>query len=166
MPLLKLITKALAIISACLGAAMTAIVSFSVLYRYVTGTPVDMQEDIVGLLFVAMVFLALPHCSVTNSQISATLIRDVLSSRWKRLCDILAQICVVVFSLFFGWIAYSYTLTSFEFGSRSMVGNILLYPWMALMPFSCLMLIVVAVVKIAGLLRGADQLDNSSLSSN
>jgi ABC-type dipeptide/oligopeptide/nickel transport system permease subunit len=47
-----------------------------------------------------------------------------------------------------------------------MVGNILLYPWMALMPFSCLMLIVVAVVKIAGLLRGADQLDNSSLSSN
>jgi len=57
---------------------MTIFVSLSAIMRYVIGKPFGFTEELVGLLFAALVCLALPYVTARRNHIEITLIFDLL----------------------------------------------------------------------------------------
>jgi len=141
------LTHALAVLAALAGILMAVFVCIGVAMRYVVGEPLAVQEEVVGLLFCAMVFLALPRCTHDGSHVCATLIRDKLGPRAQAVADFGAMLAIVVFGLALGWISYDFAYLSYKLGSRAIVGNFLLYPWMALIPIMAVLTAVTAILS-------------------
>lgn len=123
--------------------------------RYFLGTPIPVTEEMSGLLFVAVSFCAVPYGFCTKQQIRVLLVWRRLPSRlaaWAAIAGDLAAIGVV------GLIAYElhgFTLLSRQVGARSEVADILLWPWMALMTATLVLLALVIASRSLVNLRDA-----------
>jgi TRAP-type C4-dicarboxylate transport system permease small subunit len=129
------------------GILLSAFVALSAFMRYLVGAPFAFTEEFVGLLFSAMVFLALPYCSYSGQHIRVTLLTDHLPKSWRTYSDIAATIFTILFCILFAWIAFDFTWTSYALGARSDIGRLLLWPWMATMPLACLFMVIVALLR-------------------
>jgi len=141
------LTHVLAVLAALAGMLMAAFVCVGVAMRYVMGEPLAVQEEVVGLLFCSMVFLALPRCTHDGSHVCATLVRDRMGPRGQAIADFCATLAIVVFGLELAWISYDFAYLSYRLGARSTVGNFLLYPWMGLIPLMSVLTAVTAVLR-------------------
>lgn len=135
------------------GIALSAFVALAAIMRYAVGSPFSFTEEIVGLLFATMVFLALPYCTLQGKQIEVTFVVERLPLTWQRVSAIAALVFTVAFCFIYGWFAYEFTEISFMLNARSDMGRILLWPWMALMPLACLLVAIAALVRFR---RGGD----------
>jgi TRAP-type C4-dicarboxylate transport system permease small subunit len=129
------------------GIVLSGFVALASIMRYAVGAPFAFTEEIVGLLFAAMVFLALPYCTLQGKQIEVTFVVERLPLTWRRVSAIAALLFTFAFCLIYGWFAYEFAETSFMFNARSDMGRILLWPWMALMPLGCLLMAIAALVR-------------------
>ncbi len=134
------------------GVSLSAFVALSAFMRYLVGAPFAFTEEVVGLLFSAMVFLALPYCTYGDRHIRVTLVRDSLPSSWRRWTALASTLFTVAFCLIYGCFAFEFAWTSLELNARSDIGRIPLWPWMAAMPFACLVMGIAALLHHA---RGA-----------
>lgn len=129
------------------GIVLSFFVALASVMRYAVGSPFAFTEEIVGLLFAAMVFLALPYCTLQGKQIEVTFVVERLPLTWRRLSAVAALVFTVAFCFTYGWFAFEFAEASFTFNARSDMGRILLWPWMALMPLGCLLMAVAALVR-------------------
>jgi TRAP-type C4-dicarboxylate transport system permease small subunit len=129
------------------GIVLSVFVALAAVMRYAVGSPFSFTEEIVGLLFAAMVFLALPYCTLQGKQIEVTFVVERLPLTWQRVSTIAALVFTIAFCFIYGWFAYEFTEISFMLNARSDMGRILLWPWMALMPLACLLVAIAAVVR-------------------
>jgi len=131
--------------AAALLAVLGFFVALSAIMRYVVGSPFRFTEELVGLLFVAAVFLALPLCFVLNRNICMSLIVDRLPSGVRRITDFLGFLACLAFVSLFGAASLEFALQSLNLESRSDMAELLLWPWMLVMPVSvaCVGLILV-----------------------
>ena len=127
------VCDALLHVATAAGILLTAFVALSSFMRYLMGQPFPFTEELVGLLFVAFVFLALPGATVRRRHIEVTLVTDLLSARLRRGARALGHVLVVVFCVWYGRYAWDFIALSSQLGSRSDIGGLLLWPWMALM---------------------------------
>lgn len=127
---------------------MAAFVALSAIMRYAVGAPFRFTEEQVGLLFVAMVFLALPYCTLTGRDIRVTVVSDMLPRNLVRGARVTSAVLIVVFTVVFGMLALDFTTLSYELKSMTDMAGITLYPWMAIMPFGCVLLGVVALLGL------------------
>lgn len=134
------------------GISLSAFVALSAIMRYLVGAPFAFTEEFVGLLFSAMVFLALPYCTYADRHIRVTLVRDSLPAAWRRRAALASTLFTVAFCAVYGHFAFEFAWTSLELNARSDIGRIPLWPWMAAMPFACLAMAVAALLRHA---RGA-----------
>ena len=66
---------------------MSLFVVLSSVMRYVVGAPFAFTEELVGLLFTAMIFAGMPVCTLRRTHISVTIIPDLLSDGSRRIVD-------------------------------------------------------------------------------
>lgn len=124
------------------GIALTLLVALSAVMRYALGQPFAFTEELVGLLFAALVFLALPYVTFRRQHIEVTLLRDCLPAGAQRVCDIAARLLMVLFACWFGWYALDFAVMSYGLGSRSDIAGIALWPWMSLIVLACVLMAV------------------------
>src|SRR5690606_40639934 len=111
--LLTRLSRFLLILATLSGGVLTLFVALSAIMRYAIGEPFSFTEELVGLLFSALVFLALPYVTVYRRHINITLITGLFPPTVRRIADMAGDLCVVLFSLWFGY--YAYTFTAFSF---------------------------------------------------
>lgn len=136
--------------------ALTGFVCLSAIMRYVLGTPFHFTEELVALLFLTTVFLTLPYSALRRQHISVTLLTGRLRGMGSRLMQIVNLTVVLVFSVWFFSLSLDFTLFGHELGARSEQSDLLLWPWMALMPLTLALVAVVSVWQVILVLRGQD----------
>jgi TRAP-type C4-dicarboxylate transport system permease small subunit len=144
--LLEGITRLLMYTGALAGILLTCFVVLSSVMRYLVRAPFPFTEELVGLLFSAMIFLTLPYCTIKKSHVCVTLVRDMLGGTLRRIADLAAALFMIAFAVIFGILSYDFAAFSYDLGSVTEMGEIILFPWMGLMPLACVLMAVVAVV--------------------
>jgi TRAP-type C4-dicarboxylate transport system permease small subunit len=129
------------------GITLTLFVALSAIMRYMVGSPFSFTEELVGLLFSALVFLALPYVTLHRQHIEVTLLRDCLPAGARRICDLAARALMVLFALWFGRYAFDFAAMSYRLNSRSDMAGIPLWPWMSLIVLSCLLMALFVIIK-------------------
>jgi len=141
-------SKLLLMLSAFSGVLMTLLVSLSAVMRYAVGKPFGFTEELVGLLFSSLVFLALPYVTASRQHIEITLIYDLLPQKTKYFLFVLGTVLASVYMLWFAYYAFEFAYFSFLIGSTSDLGNIALWPWMGLMVVSSAIVAFVLILLL------------------
>jgi TRAP-type transport system small permease protein len=116
--------------------------------RYVVGSPFGFTEEFVGLLFGALVFLALPYAALGDQHIRVDIITDRLPTRWRLRMRRVSYLLVLIFCIVFTANCLEFTVVSYQLDAKSDVARIALYPWMALMPTSTTLLGLILSIKL------------------
>jgi len=133
----KGIARFLLCLSTGCGIALTAFVALSAVMRYVVQAPFSFTEELVGLLFSALIFFALPYVTLYRQHITVTLLTDRFPPSLRRWTDKIADALVVLFACWFGWYAFDFAWLSYQISSRTDIASIVLWPWMALIVLTC-----------------------------
>lgn len=136
------------------GLAMSLLVFFSVVRRYVFASPVHFIDELVGLLFSACVFLTLPYVFAMGLNIRVTLLYDRLPPPARRVAGWASDLLCVAFFLIIGKLGYDFAATSLMLNARSDVARIHVGPWMALIPVSAFLTALIVLIKSALDARG------------
>ena len=150
---LRYLTWLLNVFAALSATVMAGLVVLGTVMRYVVGTPLMISNELAGLLFVSMAFLAIPHCLLKKRQITVDIIVRCIPYPWRRLIDILAIFIFIAFAVIFIYEAYDYAEFSYQIRSRSSIGELLLWPWMMLMPVALAIAVLVALVQLVDSIR-------------
>lgn len=150
------VCDALLYIATVAGMLVTAFVALSSIMRYVLGQPFAYTEELVGLLFATMVYLSLPYCTMHRRHIEVTILTDQFPPAIRRWSEIGSALLVLLFCGWYGSFAWEFVSVSWRLHSRSDVGGILLWPWMASMLAACVLIgaAVVARWRIGRLQQG------------
>lgn len=130
------------------GLCLTLFVAISAIMRYFLGSPFAFTEELVGLLFSALVFLAFPYVTLKGEHIEVSLVTMMLPEPLRKAAYFASQLLVVLFCVWFGYFAYDFALFSFELGSQSDMANLPLWPWMSLMAGACLLMGVFTIFRL------------------
>jgi len=127
---------------------MALLVLVSTLLRYIAGHPLSFSDELAGLLFLTMAFTTFPHVLNKSGHISLDLVVKKLPYSFQKACVVLAALIFAAFAITFTYQAWQFMAFSKMISSRTDVSGILLWPWMALMPASMILCIVVEVKKL------------------
>lgn len=142
---LERLTLGMNLLAAVAAVLMSFLVFSSAVMRYVVGTPFTFSDELTGLLFVSMAFLSMPLGLALRRHINVDVVTRSLRGAWLHLADIASSVVVTVFGVWFAYESYQFAEFSFELNSRSDVGALLLWPWMALLPL-CTAIVVLVVI--------------------
>ncbi|MCE8026669.1 TRAP transporter small permease [Billgrantia aerodenitrificans] len=125
------------------GVVMTMLIFISTLMRYLGGRPLRFSDELAGLLFLTLTFLCLPHVLDKGRHIRIEILMKVVSAPVARIMDAVGAMTLIVFCIAFAYEALDFVEFAKSISSRADISGILLWPWMAVMPFSMLMCILV-----------------------
>ena len=140
--------KGLLFLSSFAGFGIVAVVLLSVFQRYVIKSPLSFSEELVGLLLSSMLFMCLPYISNTEKHVKITLISNLLQIKYKIWLTIIAYLINLIFSAWMlietiEWMEFAIKLNLKTENSR-----LLLSPWMAVVPLSFSVNIIISIKKI------------------
>jgi TRAP-type C4-dicarboxylate transport system permease small subunit len=141
------IARALLAMAAVSALSMTGLVVLASVMRYIVGSPFRFTEELVALLYAAMMFLTVPLCTLRNQHISVTLVLDKVGAGGRRLFRLLACLVTLAFVAWFIVESYKFAAFARDIGARSEQVDILLWPWMALMPATMALVAVIVAVQ-------------------
>ena len=127
--------------------AMTSLVALSVIMRYFVGSPFAFTEELVALLYLAMVFFTIPIATLRGEHIVVTLYVDRTGPNGRRLLGLAAGLVMVVFAAWFVYETAAFTALSRSLESRTDHVGMLLWPWMAIMPLTLALAGIIAAVR-------------------
>ncbi|WP_417584894.1 TRAP transporter small permease [Nitrincola sp.] len=125
------------------GMAMTLLIFVSTLMRYIGGKPVRFSDELAGLLFISLAFFCLPHILNKGRHIRIEILLQILPKKLVMIADFFATVALVLFCAIFLYESYDFMNFSKEISSTTDISGILLWPWMAIMPFSMVLCILV-----------------------
>jgi TRAP-type C4-dicarboxylate transport system permease small subunit len=114
---------------------MTTLVIIAASMRYLVGKPFDFTEEVVALLYICVVFTVLPMTTLQGQHITVSILPQRLARGLHRPIGVAAGLVMIAFCSWFAIEAYYFMAVSQEMGSKSEQVGILLWPWMALIPF-------------------------------
>ncbi len=147
-------------VAVVLIAVMAGFVVLSSVMRYAVGAPFHFTEEIVGLLFCAMVFLVLPGVQLRRQHIKVDILTDRFGGRAGKLQQLSALALTIVFGAAFGWEAYDYFAYVYARQSLTYIGDIPLYPWVGIIFGAVILMTLVAVWQFRGATRRPDDGDD------
>lgn len=138
----------MAVLAACAGAAIVALIGASVTMRYLAFTPFRFTEELVGLLMTAAFFLALPLVTARAEHVRVLVLVTSLPDWAARLASVSASLfgaafCVWFFALCLPWLEFA-----IDRNIKTEVGRLLMYPWMALLPLSMFLTAVAFFIRV------------------
>lgn len=116
------------------GIAMAALIFVSTMLRYLIGSPISYSDELAGLLFFSMAFLSLPHVLNKGRHIRIDLLTNALPAPLRRLSEAFSGLVLIAFASIFFYESWDFMSFSMEIDAHSDISNLLLWPWMALMP--------------------------------
>lgn len=125
------------------GILMTLLIFVSTLMRYIGGRPVRFSDELAGLLFISLTFFCLPHILNQGRHIRIEILLKVLPAKLVVLADLLATLALVSFCGIFLYESFDFMNFSREIHSTTDISGIVLWPWMAIMPFSMVLCLLV-----------------------
>jgi TRAP-type C4-dicarboxylate transport system permease small subunit len=132
---------------------LTFLVVLSSLMRYVYGAPFSFTEELVALLYMSSIFLAVPLATVERVHVAIAVLPKKLMHLLRYPLRLLACLIMIAFCVWFTVVAYEFMAQSYSFHSRSEQAEILLWPWMAIMPVS---MGFVVLISLLHLIQGID----------
>ncbi|MBC6718609.1 TRAP transporter small permease subunit [Aurantimonas sp. DM33-3] len=138
----------LASIAAILAISMSIFVVLASVMRYLVGSPFAFTEELVGLLFTAMIFAGIPVATLRRSHIAVTIVPDLLGPVARRFIDRSAYAILAVFCLWFGMLTWDYLQITLALDARSAGSRLVLWPWTAVLPLSCFLSGLAALLRI------------------
>lgn len=133
------------------SAIMALLILISALLRYVIGSPISFSDELASLLFVFLAFSTFPYVLNKGEHIRLTIVTERLSLPTQKMAQLLASIIFISFASIFIFESYKFVEFSQLLNSHSEVSGILLWPWMALMPCSlalCLLIELRAITRV------------------
>lgn len=133
------------------GAVMALLIFVSAVLRYVIGSPISFSDELASLLFVFLAFSTFPYVLNRGEHIRLTIVTERLKQPLQKVTQILASLIFLSFASIFIYESYKFVEFSQLLNSHSEVSGILLWPWMALMPFSlglCLLIELRAIKRV------------------
>lgn len=143
----------LAALSALAVAGIVVILVFSAVQRYVLTRPMPETEELAGFLFVALAFLSIADGFVRNRQIRIEMVWRKLPARLQGWATIAGHVMTLAVLALIARELYGFAWSSLEFGSRSDNADLLMWPWMMVMPLGMALLALAVVARIAVDLR-------------
>ncbi len=139
--------RALLVLAAFAVLGMTALVVLASIMRYLLGAPFRFTEELVALLYAAMMFLTIPLCTLRNDHIGMMLVVERSGQAGRRVLRLLACLVTITFCVWFTIEAWKFAAFGRELGSRSEQVDILLWPWMALMPATMALVALIVLLQ-------------------
>ncbi|MBU2964637.1 TRAP transporter small permease [Amphritea sp. 2_MG-2023] len=130
------------------GIIMTLLVFASTLLRYLAGQPISFSDELTGLLFLTMAFTTFPYVSNKSGHIRLDLITNKMPPTIQKIFIPIASAIFITFAVIFAWQSWQFLEFSKFISSRTDVSRILLWPWMALMPISMILCVLVEIKKL------------------
>jgi len=143
---------ALLYVAAAAALTMTALVVLASVMRYLAGSPFRFTEELVALLYLGMVFLTIPNSTVLRQHITVDVLKTRLGPRARKWLGVAALAVTVVFTGWFTVEAYDFAAFAEQIGARTEQVDILLWPWMALMPVTFAIVCLIAASQLLRLL--------------
>ena len=145
------IARLFEVVAVSLLALMSFFVVLSSFMRYVLGAPFSFTEDFVGLLFCAIVFLVLPSVQEKGRHIVVDLFSYPLRHWFGKLQLLGRSAMILLFAVWFGREAFLFAQYAYQNGSKTLVADIPIYPWVAVLTLS------VAIMGLLALKQCIDQ---------
>jgi TRAP-type C4-dicarboxylate transport system permease small subunit len=127
---------------------LTGFVVLSAIMRYFLRRPFNFTEELVGFLFLASVFLAIPSTTVRREHINVPLLVNVLTPKLRKIAEVIAALVMIAFAAVFTWESWKFTAFSFEIDARSEQMELPVGIWQAAMPIGIGLMGVVAIVRL------------------
>lgn len=115
---------------------MTLLVITSSVMRYFVGRPFRFTEELVALLYMAMVYLAIPLVTARRTQITVSVLPERLTILLSGVLRVGSALVMVGFCTWFMIEALDFAEYSRRLSSRTEQFDILLWPWMMLIPLT------------------------------
>ncbi|MGB6116906.1 MAG: TRAP transporter small permease [Mesorhizobium sp.] len=141
------IARALSIIAAVAVAAIVLLLIWSSLQRYVIAHPTPIAEELASLLFVAVAFLAIMEGMVAARQIRVLPIWLRMPARLQPWLMVIGHVMSIIVLLIIVKQTTDFALSSYEYGSRSYVANLIEWPWMMVIPVALAALILALAAR-------------------
>ena len=125
------------------GVMMTGLIFVSTLMRYLGGRPLRFSDELAGLLFLSLTFLSLPYVLDKGRHIRIEILTNLVPAPIARIMDVIGTLILVAFCMIFAYEAWDFMSFSLSINSRTDISGLLLWPWMAIMPFSMLLCLLV-----------------------
>ncbi|MGM0743227.1 MAG: TRAP transporter small permease [Pseudomonadota bacterium] len=138
----------LAHLAAGLATAMFAIVAISSIMHFAVDAPYSFTEEVVGLLFIGLIFASLPIVKLRQTNISVMIIPDLWSLSARMALFRVSWLLIFVFCLWFGKLALDYLQITLALNAGSAGSQLILWPWTAVMPLSCLLSSSAALLRL------------------
>ncbi|MEQ8345220.1 MAG: TRAP transporter small permease [Sneathiellaceae bacterium] len=146
----------LILVAACAAVLLTLFVCLSAAMRYLFGSPFHFTEELVALLFLAMVFLTLPAATSRRQHIRVTLVTARLRGSWRSVANAFNVAVILAFSTWFGIEAFRFADFAVEIGAITEQSGIILWPWMAVLPASAGLAALISLLQLAQAVTGRD----------
>ncbi|WP_212654593.1 TRAP transporter small permease [Marinomonas sp. CT5] len=143
------------------GIVMAALILVSSLLRYIVGSPISFSDELAGLLFVTLAFTTFPLVMDRSEHIQLSIVTEKLSHGAQRICRIFASLILFAFAIVFIYQSWAFMDFSRMISSRTDVSGILLWPWMALMPISMVLCVLVELRAIFRILKDSPVSEHS-----
>jgi TRAP-type C4-dicarboxylate transport system permease small subunit len=152
---MRRLTTIVALAGGVIVCAMAALVTASVLARWVSGLPVSGDFEMVQMGAALAVFCFLPFCQAQRANIVVDTFTTRLSARARARID---AVWDVLYAIAMGVIGYAMlpgVAAAWRSGEETMVARVPLWPALALSTALTLLLACVAIWTAARLLRGS-----------
>jgi len=153
--LLSGVAAAFEFVAVAMMAVMAGFVILSSVMRYFVGAPLHFTEELVGLLFAMIVFLALPRIELDGCHIRIDLFDRLLGPGLASVQAIVRLTLTLAVYVWFGREALSYGLFMFTNKSATLIGGIPIFPWVGLIVAALGLGAAIVVVAIARTARRA-----------
>lgn len=137
----------------CAGAAALGIfgivilLTASSLKRYLLNSPISVTEELGGLMFMATTFLALAWGFVQGRHVRLELLWRVLPPKLAGVLEVVGLVAAIIGLGILVIETWNATLLSYDLQGRSVMTELLLWPWRLIMPLTLLLLIVAIVLR-------------------
>ena len=146
--LLGAIGVAKSIVASLAVAAIVLLLVGSTTQRYFIGSPIPFTEEVAALLFVVIAFMSATEGFLADRQIRIELVWRALPERLQGWAMIAGHALSIAALWIILWETWRFAKLSFELGSRSLIMEFILWPWMAVIPFSVGVLMLAIAARI------------------
>lgn len=127
---------------------MTGLVVIASFMRYFVGRPFAFTEELVALLYMSMVFLGIPLVTVHGSHIAVSVMPQRLTRALGGPLRVGSALVMIVFCAWFTVEAYNFVEYSQRLHSKSEQVELLLWPWMAVIPVTMAFVTIIAAIHL------------------
>ncbi len=139
---------------------MTTLVVSASFMRYIVGRPFSFTEELVALLYMGMVFLAVPIATLRHAHVSISVLPARITTLLRYPFRLAACLAMIVFCVWFTIASYGFVAQSHRFSSRSEQADFLLWPWMAIIPLTMGFVAVISLLHLVQAAAAGDQPDD------